>query len=211
VGGTLTILCYGYWIQEKGRFGPEEIKTCRIDLAVGYFMTVLFGLAMVIIGSTIQIEGQGAGLLTSLARQLEAPLGLVGRWLFLVGAFGAVFSSLLGVWQSVPYLFADIWGLFFTSKTNTPRADIAKSPAYRVYLWAITLLPMAGLFMSFKDVQKFYAVIGATFIPLLALGLLVLNGRRAWVGVYVNRPLTILILVVCLTFFGIIGFLVDVG
>jgi Mn2+/Fe2+ NRAMP family transporter len=211
VGGTLTILCYGYWIREKGRSGPEEIKTCRIDLAVGYFMTVLFGLAMVIIGSTIKIEGQGAGLLTSLARQLETPLGPFGRWLFLVGAFGAVFSSLLGVWQSAPYLFADVWDLFFTPEAKVSRKDLAKSPAYRIYLWAITLIPMAGLFMSFKDVQKFYAVIGATFIPLLALGLLILNGRRVWVGKYANRPLTVLMLLLSLVFFGIIGFLVDVG
>ena len=33
-----------------------------------------------------------------------------------------------------------------------------------------------------REVQKYYAVIGAAFIPLLALVLLVLNGRAAWVG-----------------------------
>jgi Mn2+/Fe2+ NRAMP family transporter len=60
VGGTLTILCYGYWIREKGRTGTGAIRICRIDLAAGYSMTILFGLAMVIIGSTIKIEGGGA-------------------------------------------------------------------------------------------------------------------------------------------------------
>ncbi|MGH7213865.1 MAG: Nramp family divalent metal transporter, partial [Tepidisphaeraceae bacterium] len=34
VGGTLTMLCYGYWIREQGRSGPEFLKTCRIDLVV---------------------------------------------------------------------------------------------------------------------------------------------------------------------------------
>ena len=33
VGGTLTVLCYGYWIREAGRKGPEDLRTCRIDLA----------------------------------------------------------------------------------------------------------------------------------------------------------------------------------
>jgi hypothetical protein len=36
--------------------------------------------------------------------------------------------------------------------------------------------------VSFKEVQKLYAVTGALFVPALAVALLVLNGRRAWVG-----------------------------
>src|SRR5688572_27559872 len=42
VGGTLTMLCYGYWIREQGRSGPEFLKTCRIDLGVSYVVTALF-------------------------------------------------------------------------------------------------------------------------------------------------------------------------
>ena len=36
VRGTLTVLCYGYWIREEGRTGESSLKTCRIDLAAGY-------------------------------------------------------------------------------------------------------------------------------------------------------------------------------
>ena len=207
VGGTLTILCYGYWIREKGRTGPEEIRTCRIDLGAGYAMTIIFGISMVIIGSTIKIEGQGAGLLTSLAECLEAPLGSVGRWFFLVGAFSAVFSSLLGVWQSVPYLFADVWTIFILRSDQNSLTELSRSKPYRIFLPVITFLPMIGLFMSFKEVQKWYALIGAAFIPLLAVALLILNGRRAWVGNFVNKPLTILMLLAILVFFGSMAFM----
>jgi hypothetical protein len=48
VGGTVTVLCYGYWIREENRQGAEDLRVCRIDLAVGYLMTALFGMAMVI-------------------------------------------------------------------------------------------------------------------------------------------------------------------
>ena len=41
------------------------------------------------------------------ADTLGERLGIAARWTFLIGAWGAIFSSLLGVWQSVPYLFAD--------------------------------------------------------------------------------------------------------
>jgi Mn2+/Fe2+ NRAMP family transporter len=207
VGGTLTILCYGYWIREKGRTGTEAIKLCRIDLAVGYAMTILFGLAMVIIGSTIKIEGRGAGLLITLADCLEEPLGQTGRWFFLVGAFGAVFSSLLGVWQAVPYLFADMWGLFIKRTDKSNSTDITKSTPYRVYLFALAFLPMMGLLMSFKEVQKLYAVIGSIFMPLLAMGLLILNGRRVWMKEFVNRHLTTMALLGTLAFFGLMAWM----
>ena len=207
VGGTLTMLCYGYWIREKGRAGTEAINLCRIDLATGYCMTVLFGIAMVIIGSTIEVEGKGARLLITLAERLEEPLGLTGRWLFLVGAFCAIFSSLLGVWQAVPYLFADIWWLFIKRTRGAAPIDLTKTVPYRFYLFAIAFLPMVGLFMSFKEVQKLYAVIGSLFVPMLAAGLLILNGRRAWMKDSANRPLTTAVLAATLGFFGLMAWM----
>ena len=99
VGGTVTILCYGYWIQEAGRHGVSGLKVCRIDLAIAYTMTALFGLAMLIVGSTLEIEKEKSSqLIVALANQLEKPLGTFSRWAFLIGAWGAVSSSLLGVW-----------------------------------------------------------------------------------------------------------------
>jgi hypothetical protein len=174
-------------------------------------MTVLFGIAMVIIGSTIEIEGKGAGLLVSLAERLEEPLGPVGRWLFLVGAFGAVFSSLLGVWQAVPYIFADVWYLFLRRSKETSPEQMTTSMPYRVYLFVLAFLPMLGLLMSFKEVQKLYSIIGSFFIPLLAVALLVLNGRRAWVGQFTNRALTIITLLAALVFFGSMAWMKWVG
>ena len=129
VGGTVTVLSYGYWIREEGRQGPEEIRTCRIDLAVGYAMTAAFGLGMVIIGSTfLKLEGdpnKGVAFVTELGNQLEGRLGWLGpaaRWGFVIGAWCAVYSSMLGVWQSVPFLFADGWRLV---RSPQPQAETA--------------------------------------------------------------------------------------
>ena len=202
VGGTVTVLCYGYWIREEGRFSGEDLKVCRIDLAVGYGMTVLFGLAMVVIGSTIQVEGGGASLVIRLADKLVDQLGLIGRWAFLLGAFGAVFSSLLGVWQSIPYLFADLWGKSGNSNPTRNRVVDVHSKAYRWYLYGMASIPMLGLWVGFAKMQKFYAIFGALFIPMLAFTLLLLNGRTEWVGErYRNRPLTSAFLIVILMFF----------
>lgn len=203
VGGTLTVLCYGYWLREEGMTRREDLPACRADLAIGYTMTAIFGMAMVIIGSSVIVEGSGADLLVTLSDRLEGVLGVAGKWLFLFGTFGAVFSSLLGVWQSVPYLFADCYGLLGpkADRDDVKRVDTAAAP-YRAYLVAIAVVPMLGLFFSFSDVQRLYAIIGAWFFPVLAIVLIVFNGRRTWVGQgFRNGPLGIAALGVVLAFF----------
>ena len=203
VGGTVTILCYGYWIAEEGRKGPEHLPFCRIDLGIGYLVTALFGIAMTVIGSTVIASGSGAGLIVNIADALAESVGPLARWAFLVGALGAVFSSLLGVWQSTPYLFADLWRLFVQKSDNE-----ASSPAntnakpYRFFQYALAFVPMLGLLVEFKEVQKIYGIAGALFLPMLTIALLVLNGREKWMGKLRNRPTTMVTLVSILAFFS---------
>lgn len=207
VGGTLTVLCYGYWLREEGMTQPEDLTTCRVDLGTGYLMTAAFGIAMVIVGNSISIDGGGAQLLVDLSGSLETQLGAFGKWMFLIGTLGAVFSSLLGVWQSVPYLFADCWGLLRNRSTRSglQTVDTSSTP-YRVYLVLIAVVPMLGLFMTFRDVQRLYTVTGALFFPVLAFALLIFNSRSSWIGArFRNRPLTIIVLAAVLAFFSWLG------
>ena len=207
VGGTVTVLCYGYWIREEGRGSASDLAACRFDLGVAYGVTALFGIAMVVIGSAIEADGKGATLVIRLADRLGGELGTLGKWAFLIGAFGAIFSSLLGVWQSVPYLFSDLWGMMRAGDSPPPpvRTD---SAVYRWFLYGLALLPMAGLWVGFAKMQKTYAVFGALFMPMLALVLLLLNGRAAWIGrQYRNRPLTTVLLLLILIFFAAAGYL----
>ena len=211
VGGTLTMLCYGYWIREQGRSGPEFLRTCRIDLCVSYAITAIFGVAMVIIGAHLDLAAdRGTVLVLKMADRLGEALGGPMRWVFLVGAWATFFDSLLGVWQSVSYLFCD----FYQLSTGTRlRASIEQSeqrrleactttPAYRGYLLALATLPAAGLWFSFVHIQKAYSLLGAVVMPLLAAALLVLNGRPDWIGrAHRNRPLTVAVLVAILLFF----------
>jgi Mn2+/Fe2+ NRAMP family transporter len=175
VGGTVTLLNYGYWIREHGRRDRSALRTCRIDLAAAYTLTALFGMAMIIIGSSIQVTGSGAGVGLALGDAIGAALGPWGRGVFLAGFHAAVFSSLLGVWQGVPYLFADLMRLL----KGQPRSetDLAHTPGYRGFQWALALVPLPLLSVSFVGVQKAYAVGGSLFMPFLALTLLLLTNR----------------------------------
>jgi Mn2+/Fe2+ NRAMP family transporter len=208
VGGTLTVICYGYWIREEERTGAGDLKICRIDLASGYIMTAVFGIGMVILGSRLSFDdgAKGAELVVRLADVLEAELGSfgrVGRWAFLLGAWGAVFSSLLGVWQSIPYLFADF--LRITKRQEKiERAPInVDSPGYKLYLYAMVVIPVVVLLTDFQTLQKYNAILGALVMPMLALALLLLNGRKKWVGeAFRNSRFTNLLLGLTLLFFA---------
>jgi Mn2+/Fe2+ NRAMP family transporter len=208
VGGTVTLLSYGYWIREQGREGAAGVRACRLDLGLGYIMTALFGVAMVMIGSRVNIEGGGAKVAPVLADQLGQIMGPAGRWVFLIGFWGAVFSSLLGVWQSVPYMFADFLHVRRGRGDENRRAvDFTKTSAYRAYLVALAIVPLPVLWISVTRAQLMYAVLGSLFMPLLALTLLIMNNRTDWVGKrYRSGWLTNAILVITLAFFAYVGY-----
>ena len=207
VGGTVTLLCYGYWIRQQGRFGTQWIRTCRIDLAVGYLFTGIFGVAMLVIATDTDPSARGANLIVELASRLDHQLGSWARWIFLIGAWAAVTSSLLGVWQAVPMLFADAWRSIFGLRRLDADA-LVKTASARIFLVLMATLPIMQAWQSFKEVQKIYAVLGAFFLPLLALALLWLNGQTRMVGRdRRNGPVTVALLILTLGVFAVYGWL----
>ena len=207
VGGTVTLLCYGYWIRQQGREGTKWLSTCRLDLIVAYVFTGVFGIAMLLIASGTDVSGRGANLIIELAARLEEPLGAWARWVFLIGAWAAVTSSLLGVWQAIPMLFTDA----FRGVLGLPRLDadaLVRTTTSRIFLIALATLPVIQAWQSFKEAQKVYAILGAFFLPLLAVVLLLLNGRGRLVGRnFRNDPVTILVLIFTLVIFVFYGWM----
>jgi Mn2+/Fe2+ NRAMP family transporter len=208
VGGTVTLLCYSYWIGEKGRAGREGLRQSRVDLSVAYGLTAFFGVSMIIIGSRLKVGGTGDRVALDLADQLGAVLGPVGRTIFLLGFWGAVFTSLLGVWQGVPYMFADFLRLRRgdDGKTGRESTDLKKEGSYRLYLLALAFLPMSLLWFKVKQVQFVYGLTGSLFMPFVALTLLILNNRIKLVGrEYKSGWVVNLLLAVTLAFFSYLG------
>lgn len=206
VGGTVTLLSYGYWIGELGREGRAGLRACRIDLTVAYAGTAIFAVAMLVISSRVRIEGSGADVALRLADELAIVLGSPGRWLFLVGFWAAVFSSLLGVWQSAPYLFADILAVRRASPEEKPPPDLRQTRSYKAYLFAMAFVPIPFLSLSVRQIQLAYAVMGSLFMPLLAFTLLIMNNQTGWVGpAYRSGLLINLLLVVTLVIFALLG------
>jgi hypothetical protein len=131
-----------------------------------------------------------------------ASIGRGVAMVFLVGVWGAIFTSTLGVWNGVPYLFADFLNTLRGSYGETVNTSGA---SYRGYLLYLALPPMALLFLGRPIwVIKVYTLTGGLFMPLLAGTLLWLNSRRSLVGELRNGLVAITTLGLALVLFGLI-------
>ena len=165
----------------------------------------------------IQVEGQ-AGVI-QMASILQHSLGIPGKWLFLVGFWAAAFSSLVGVFQGVPYLFADyISCIGIGSRTNEQRASQIGSgnKYYRLYLIYMAFPCMMMLYVERPIwMVVMYAAVSSLFLPFLALTLLFMNSRVEWMGpANCNSPMTNLLLataVILFLYLGIEAFLSLLG
>jgi Mn2+/Fe2+ NRAMP family transporter len=203
VGGTITMAAYGYWMIAKGWKGTGWLSMMRLDNAVGYTMTAIFVIAMLVVGANLllgqDLTENDRGLLV-LGTELGTRYGDWARILFLVGFLAVTTTSLLGVWNGVSLLFTD-----WTRAIRLPHgaaAEVAaealrterstatetgyearaaeRSTPFRAYLIWLTIPPMALLFFDRPfALTLIYGVLGAAFMPFLGVTLiLLLNSKR---------------------------------
>ena len=159
------------------------MKFIRADIGVAYAFTAVFAISvMVIANQAFHVAGvkiSDAQAVTKMAQTLGSIVGPAGFWVYSIGFWSAVFASLLGVWQSVPYLFADYWGLL-RKYSRDAQAQVTKttSTPYRIALLYITLAPLPFAFMNQPlFIIRAYTIIGSLFIPFLGATLLYMNNR----------------------------------
>ncbi|CAL9566936.1 Divalent metal cation transporter MntH [Streptomyces sp. enrichment culture] len=189
VGGTITLAAYGYWVNAKGWTDAGWMKVMRLDNRVAYLTTGVFVVAMLIVGAEllhaadIALSGGGKGLV-QLGDVLEDEYGTATAKFFLIGFFATSFTSLIGVWHGVSLMFADFVARL-RDRTETKGEEIAsgrreRSWPFRAYLLWLTFPPIVLLFQGepFRLVIV-YGVLGAAFMPFLALTLIwLLNSSR---------------------------------
>jgi Mn2+/Fe2+ NRAMP family transporter len=157
----------------------------RLDLIVGYVLTALFMVAMLVVGAEL-LFASGEGIsgeegLVALADPIQERFGVIARWLFLIGFWAAATSSIVGAWNGSAYLFAD--SVRTSRDVPDERAEeylSEKSIYFRAMLVWISFPPMLLLFFGEPVLLIIvYAAMGALFLPFLAITLLwLLNSSR---------------------------------
>ncbi|RII92811.1 Nramp family divalent metal transporter [Clavibacter californiensis] len=210
VGGTITLAAYGYWLREKGWVAPRWMTVMRIDNSVAYVMSGIFVLSMLVVGAELLYSADialadGEGGLVQLADVLGERYGAFMTWFFLLGFFATSFSSILGVWNGVSLMFADFLGTVRGLDVEDPRRRLGGS-YYRAFILWLTVPPMALLFLDQPiGLIIAYGVLGALFMPFLAITLLVLLNTDRTPRAWRNRPLSNTVMGLSALLFVVLG------
>ncbi|GGL07303.1 Nramp family divalent metal transporter [Streptomyces flaveus] len=220
VGGTITLAAYGYWVNAKGWTNTGWMKVMRLDNRVAYATTGIFVISMLFVGaellhaSNVAIASGDKGLI-QLGDILEDEYGTATSKFFLIGFFATSFTSLIGVWHGVSLMFADFVERYRARRAVTGDAvasgagsgsgsgeEVAsgareKSWPFRAYLLWLTFPPMILLFegQPFRLIIL-YGVLGAAFLPFLALTLVWLLNSSRTPREWRNGPLSNAMLVI---------------
>lgn len=207
VGGTITLAAYGYWLREKGWTTPQFMRVMRIDNNVAYAVTGLFVVATLIVGAELLYSAniavaEGEKGLLSLADVLQDRYGQWAGKIFLVGFWAAAMSSLVGVWNGVSLMFADFVAHVRGQDSDHPDARLG-GRYYRAYILWLTFPPMVMMFLG-KPVALIlaYGVLGALFMPFLAVTLLWLLNTDRTPEEWRNRLWSNAAMVLCALAFG---------
>jgi Mn2+/Fe2+ NRAMP family transporter len=212
IGGSITMLSYNYWMREEKIDTPGYLGYVRGDVAVAYVFTALFGISIMLIADQAFFRAgvaiTDAQAVPKMAEMLGTLLGTFGVYAYSIGFWAAVFASLLGVWQSVPYLYADFYGVL-KKMPHPARQELTKvtSTPYRLALVFISLAPLPFAFTQRPvAIIVTYTIVGSFFVPFLAATLLYLNNRVEWTSpVPHNHWLTNVVLVAILALFAVVG------
>ena len=185
VSGTYSLAAYTYWVRARGWRQSSWIPMMRVDSSVGFIITGLFMVSMLIVGASF-LFGTGTDIsgeegLVAVSGPMAERYGEVVKWLFLIGFWSAATSSILGGWNAAAYLFGDY---VRTARRATESEDdkyLSETNVwFRGFLVWCAFPPML-LFTLEEPVLLviIYAALGALLLPFMAGTLLyLLNSRR---------------------------------
>jgi Mn2+/Fe2+ NRAMP family transporter len=213
IGGSLTLLSYNYLLRDEGKVDPRNLRAVRLDLATAYIFTAVFGLSVMLIANRV-FHSEGIAItdreaVSRMAGALSALTGPAGFFIYSIGFWAAVLASLIGVWQTIPSVFADCYSLLRRLPPEQREAMI--QPGARPYRTALVFMALASVPFAFVGrpllIVIAFTVLGSLFIPFLAATLLYLNNRVSFSApLRSNRLATNIVLaIIVLLFLGVVG------
>ena len=188
VGGSIANLLYPYFIEQKGWRGPQYRRLQLYDLAFGTLVVIVLNLSVWTVGAEIlHPRGLTVNELSDLTNLLTKVLGNLGGPIFYLGAFAALFSTMVGNATGYGYMLTDIVSNHRTAQREHKDDTKTRSPS-RIYRWVaawclfsplVWCLPGMPSFVTLTVVVNAAAVIT---LPLLAAGLWYVTASGKCIG-----------------------------
>lgn len=183
VGGSLMNLAYPYFLDRKGWRGPQYRRVQTYDFLLAVVVMIILDLSVWVLGAEL-VHGGGRGAvltdLESMTRLLTDVIGELGRVLFHLGVFAAVYTSVIGHAVGLGAIGSDarrLWrrGRVPDDAAPAPRAfNQAPDRTYHFFVLWILISPLCWTLPGMPDfvtltllAQSFQVVL----IPFLAGGL----------------------------------------
>lgn len=213
--GASELIYYPYWCLEKGyaRYtGPNDgtpewaerargwLRVLRWDAWVSMVIYTTATVAFYLLGAAV-LHGQGLeigndNVIANLSVMYQESFGRAGLWIFVIGAFIVLYSTVFISTASNGRLFADLLKMFGFVKEASP-ADRARHIRIACVLLPVLYLTFFLCFRQPVTLVSIGAVAQGVMLPLLAVAALYFH--RVWTvrSLAPGRPWVILLWIAC--------------
>jgi hypothetical protein len=166
-------LAYPYFLEAKGWRGPQYRKVQFYDLLLAVTAMIVLNLAVWTLGAELLYPDTHIRDLDDLPRLLSRVLGEGGRWLFYLGIFAAIYTSVLGHAAGLAYMGTHAW-LRWRAGSAPIRSDYRQHPLYRALVVWCLVPPLVWTIPGMPDFVTLTLVANSgqvVLIPLVAGGI----------------------------------------
>jgi Mn2+/Fe2+ NRAMP family transporter len=184
VGGSIMNLAYPYFLDAKGWRGPAYRRVQMYDFLLAILAMIVLNLAVWSLGAELLYPDKHIRDLDDLPRLLSTVLGEGGRWLFYLGIFAAIYTSIIGHAAGLAYMGSHAW-LRWRAGRGPIQRDYRGHPLYRwIAVWCLVsplpwTIPGMPDFVTLTLAGNSAQVI---LLPVLSGGLWWITASGAYIG-----------------------------
>ncbi|TSI12227.1 Nramp family divalent metal transporter [Brevibacterium aurantiacum] len=186
VAGSMANFLYPYYVRDKGWKGIAFKKLQRNDILFGISAAIVISLSIWVVGAEIlRPQGIQVSSLDDISQALTTHLGAFGGVIFYLGAFGILYSSVIGFANGFPKVIIDCLHIILPSRREQYGTKFEDDPLFKWFslfilispiLWSVPGMP------GFVEMAVFVTGLQAIIVPLVAIGLLILANKTSHFG-----------------------------
>ncbi len=186
VAGSLTNFMYPLSMREKGWVDASYKKIQRNELLFSTIMLIILNLTMWIVGAEIlRPAGIEVKALEDISMALEMNFGAVGRIVFYLGVFGALYSTVLGVANGYSLIVIENIHIYKPERAKKYGPVMEHDPIYKYLALFYLITPLVWSLPGLPDFVVLTLIanmFNTVALPAIAIGLLALTMSKKYMG-----------------------------
>ncbi|WP_017976527.1 Nramp family divalent metal transporter [Actinopolyspora halophila] len=186
VAGSMANFLYPYFVKEKDWKGVRYKKTQRNDIMFGICAAIVINLAVWVVGAEILSPNNiEVSSLEDISKALSLHLGNFGAIVFYLGAFGILYSSVIGYANGFPKIIVDCLHMIRPERREKFGQKFDDDPWFKWFSLFILVSPVVWSIPGmpgFVEMAIFVTGMQAVVVPITAIGLMILVNKSSHLG-----------------------------